>query len=475
MRRSEMLRFIAAALLFGVAAPRAGAEPAAQRYSAPITIAEAAPFVRVPLPPSVYAHSLQVGLRDLRVVDASGERVPFALLAPPRAPAASEQLRAATLYPLPHRPTNGGSWPSPVDVTVEGDRISVHRSAGRAAMPSAFQRVSPGWLVDLGEARPGEAPPRRLRLAWSGPAEFSVAYGLETSEDLRNWRAAPGGQVMALQSTTGTLTQPFVALPDGVGRFLRLAWLSSDSVPALTGAEALAPTPGLLPADAATELLFDASVEPAGRVAADAASRRALHFDLGGDLPLVDIDLRFAGGTRVVPARLQGRSRADAPWGDLGVVVFYRLERDGTVAESPAIAIRTQTRFIRVVPDERAGALDGPSTRLVVHAQLASLVFATSGQAPFRLLTGSADASEGALPASTLVPRLEQERQRFGRAEVGAFSEEPEVARAAERAEQVARLRPWLLWSILLAGVAVLAGLVWRLARSGLAPPAPKA
>lgn len=48
---------------------------------------------------------------------------------------------------------------------------------------------------------------------------------------------------------------------------------------------------------------------------------------------------------------------------------------------------------------------------------------------------------------------------------------------AAERefmkASQQARLRPWLLWSVLIAGVGVLAALVWRLARTGAAPSPP--
>lgn len=465
MRRSESIRAVVLSVLLGVAAHRADADPAPPRYSAPITIAEGAPFVRVALPPSVYAHSLQSDLRDVRVVDAHGERVPFALLAPPAAPQASEQVREATLYPLPPRPAQGGTWPAPVEVTVEGDRISVHRSAMRAAQPGAVAAASPGWLIDIGETRAGEAPPYRLRLAWSGPAGFSVGYALETSDDLRSWRSARGGQVMTLQSASGSLSQPFVPLP-GVGRFLRLIWLDAAAAPALTGATAFAPAVGVVAADAANELAFAPGAEPAGRAGLDAVSRHALHFDLGGDLPLRDVDLRFAGGTQLVPAQVQGRSRVDEPWRGLGAGVFYRLERDGAVAESPAIATPAHARFIRFVPDQRAGTFEGAKAQLVVHAPLAALVFATTGSPPFRLLAGSADAGEGALPAATLVPHLEQERQRFGRADIGTFSEAPEAARAAERAERLASLRPWLLWSVLLAGVAALAGLVWRLARS---------
>ena len=44
-------------------------------------------------------------------------------------------------------------------------------------------------------------------------------------------------------------------------------------------------------------------------------------------------------GTHVAPVRLQGRVRVDEPWRELGSGVFYRLERGGDVATSPAIAL----------------------------------------------------------------------------------------------------------------------------------------
>lgn len=479
MRRSERVTRWLIAIAAAGALPCAGiaatAEPQPYRYDAPIAIAKPAPFVELALPPSAYAHTMQGDLRDLRVVDARGERVPFALLAPRAAPALSERIREATLYPLPQRPKTGTAWPSPVEVTVEGDRISVRRSDASVAPSAASLRESPGWLIDLGDVSPGDASARRLQLRWSGPAEFSTTYAIETSADLRSWRAGPGGQLMALQSTAGALTQPIVALPEGAGRFVRLTWLDPAAAPALTGAAAVAPARELVAFDTATELVFAPGVEPAGRRDATSEARGALHFDLGGDLPLVDIDLRFASGTRVAPVRVQGRNRAEESWQELGGGVFYRLEREGAVAESPAVAMPSHARFLRIVPDERAAALDPQQTRLVVRAHLASLVFASSGEAPFHLLAGSPDARLGALPANTLVPQFDEERKRFGQATLGAFGEAPGVALAAEQSERQARLRPWLLWGVLVAGVLGLALLVWRLARSGRAAEPPTA
>ena len=462
-------RMLAAAALL-LAGGAGAADPAPYRYRAPIVVEQAAPFLQLALPPAAYGRVEQDGLRDLRIVDARGERVPFAVLPAPSTVHTSEQVREANLYPLPARPGAAGVWPSPVDVVVEGDRISVrrHGSATVAAPPPQ----SAGWLIDSGETRAGDPLPRSLRLAWSGPAEFSVAYRIETSDDLRQWRNGPSGQLMALQSPSGALTQPVVGLGDAPGRFVRLVWSEPAAAPVLTGATVLMAAKHEVAVDSARELTFAASAEPAGATA-DAAARRALQFDLGGALPLIDVDLRFAAGTHVAPVRLQGRLRSDQPWRDLGAGVFYRLERGADIGTSPAIALPITVRFLRVVPDERAAALDAATVRLVVHASLASLVFAAQGEPPFRLLAGSADAPAGALPVSAVVPQLESERARFGHASIGEFEVDSAAAHAAEEAARTARLRPWLLWAVLLVGVAGLGALVWRLARAGPAPQPP--
>ena len=162
------------------------------------------------------------------------------------------------------------------------------------------------------------------------------------------------------------------------------------------------------------------------------------------------------------------------PWRELAQGVFYRLERDGAVSESPALTVRETTRFLRAVPDERAAPLDAATTRLVVQAQLARLVFAAQGQPPYRLLAGAKDAPAGALPATTLVPQLDDERARFGRAESVRGPRSPRSRRQIEAEQRDARWRPWLLWSVLLAGVLGLGVMVWSLVRGTSAKAKPE-
>jgi Protein of unknown function (DUF3999) len=454
------------------AAAAAGADEPAYRYSAPIDVRQAAPFVRLPLPASAYGHTEQPDLRDLRIVDAAGARVPFALLLPRvRATQSTEQQRDATLYPLPPRPAAGQPWPAPVEVTVQGDRISVRQSRSQR-QPA---KNSPGWLFDLGDPkeRPRSDPPAgSLRLQWSGPAEFSAGFDIETSDDLRRWRPGGEGQVLALASPAGVLTQPSVTLPANAGRFVRLVWTEPGTAPVLTGAAVIAARQRSEMLDAPTEWAVAASAEPpGGKATNDVLAARALHFDLGGALPLVQIDLEFGAqstpATRIAPVRMQARSRADEPWRELAPAVFYRIERGSAVSSSPPLALQTTLRYLRIITDERAAPLDAAQARLVVQAQLASLVFAAQGQAPYTLLAGSAKAGTGALPIATLVPALDDERPRFGDATLGAWSESEQVVRQMQSQQRLAALRPWLLWAVLLAGVAGLAFMVWWLARAG--------
>jgi hypothetical protein len=441
------------------------ADEAAYRYSAPIAIERTAAFVQLPLPPSAYAHAAQAGLQDLRIVDARGERVPFALLAPRAADVqAVEQQRAATLYPLPARPSANGSWTSPVEVQVQGDRIRVI-SKGKPATTSGPAR-SGGWLFDLGERGRDDPPPQSLRVQWSGPTEFTAAFGFETSDDLRSWRHGGQGQLMALSSPGGALTQPTIVLPANAGRFVRLVWADAANAPAVTAASVIASRAHSQVLDAPTELTFAAGTEPVAAHAPDDPRRaRSLHYDLGGALPIQQVELRMGPGTRVLPAQRQGRSKGDEPWRDLTGAVFYRLERGGETSTSPPLPLHATVRYVRVVPDPRAAAPGAASTQLVVQAQLASLVFASQGQPPFALQAGSSNAAASALPVGTLVPALDDERARFGRATLGAWGEVAAVARAEGQQQRVAALRPWLLWSVLIVGVLALGAMVWRLAR----------
>ncbi|MCE2660091.1 MAG: DUF3999 domain-containing protein [Rubrivivax sp.] len=466
-------------------------------YQAPILIEQPAPFVRVPLPLQAYAHSTQGPLNDLRVVDAKGQRVPFALLpaAPEPAPAPALRWRDVTLYPLPPG-TTPGQASGPIELQIHHGRVRVLSpgSTGVATLPTRTEpatrsrSASPGWLIDLGEPDSGTDPARSLRLAWSGPTAFTAPYTLEHSADLRQWQAAGGGQLLALSGNgvagQQALSQPDVLLPPHTSRYVRLVWSSPPPHPDVTGARSPAPQPTPRPkADTTQRIHVPAQADPA---TAPGGAPPAWVFDLGAAVPLARIELQWPAGTagsRVLPTTVQVRNTADGAWQAVGSTVFYRVDGGpaGAAAarQPPAWELGRQARWLRLVPDPRAGTLPSEALQLVAHAELASLVFVPQGQPPFALRVGAprpaskatpvAAMPSGALPISTLVPDLSAEQARFGMASVGEWREDPAAVDRAQQAARLSQWRPWLLWAVLLGGVATLGAMVWRLARAGKA------
>ena len=480
------MRFEWRVVLLVAAAVPALAQPVdapSLRYAAPVVVSSPGAFVRLPLPPEAYARSRDGALADIRVVDATGVRVPFALLRARPDELGYDDVRVpVSIYPLPPQAA-AGTLPANVELRIDGGRLLLRTPAGAPLPAAAVPATRPGWLIDLGERKPDDPVPRQVELRWSGPAEFSAGYRLDSSADLRQWRPAGGGQVMALAGAAGapgattSLQQPRVALPANPGRYLRLRWTDPAAAPAVTAADAIAEKPRSRTLDAPATLKLAASPEPAGAAPADAQAARALHLDLGGVLDVRDLDLVLPPGTQVLPLRVQRRNTPAERWTDVAAAVAYRIERPadaGGTSFSPPLTLNVRTRYLRLVPDDRAPAIDSARTSAVARVQLASVVFAAQGTPPYRLQVGAppkAPLKDGALPLATLVPQPDAERARFGSAALGAFTEVPAVAQQVARDEQLAAWRPRLLWAVLLAGVAGLGFMVWRLARGGAAAP----
>lgn len=446
-------------LLMALLAAAALAAEQPHRVRAEIQPLRPGTFMQLALPPSVYAHSQQPQLADLRIVDAAGARVPFALLPPREAVQHEEErLHPVPLYALPRRVSPDAAIGLPLQVEVQGDRVRVRPLAGGAA---AAPRASPGWLIDLGERDTAQPPPRSLRLSWADATAFSAAFDLDTSATLRSWRSAGSGHLMSLPSAAGALVQREVPLPADHQRFVRLVWRDAASAPRLTGAQAVITRQRSEDRDPPVTLDLQSGFEPARE-----GNPAALHVDLGGAMPLRTLALRLPTGTQVLPVRVQARNGGNEPWRDLTSGVFYRLQREQSAdSVAPPLPLAGTARYLRLQVDPRSAPPDPSQTRVLVQVVPLSLVYAAQGKPPHVLLAGSANAPPGALPLSTLVPDLEGERARFGRAALGPWVEDSLAAQAADRRTQQARLKPALLWAVLIAGVAALGFVVWRLTR----------
>jgi len=153
-----------------------------------------------------------------------------------------------------------------------------------------------------------------------------------------------------------------------------------------------------------------------------------------------------------------------------GAIYDLALPGSGNLANKPIVIPPTPARHWRVRISEAGGGLGQGVPRLEVAWIPSEVVFLAGGMGPFKLLYGNADAQSLALaPGAILNP--------MGSEDVSHPSLQPGRAtlEAARLLGGATRLRPaapgpdwkrWILWSILLLGVGVLAYMAWRLLKA---------
>ena len=420
------------------------------------------------LPPAAYGHAEQDDLRDLRIVDARGERVPFALLAAAAGDGAARASRCARRRSIRCRRGRRRRR-----LAVAGRRRRRRRSHQRAAprrpadTRGAAPRESGGWLIDSGETRRRRAA-AAAACACAGRARPSSRppTAIETSDDLRQWRARgqrPGDGVAIAEparwrsrSSACPRRRPLRSPASGPSR---------GAAPVLTGASVLVAERQRVAVDSARELTFAPSPEPAGARAPDAARARAA----------LRSRRRPAAGRRRPALRRRHARRAGAPAGPRARRRAVARARRRRLLSPRARRRRRQLAGARRCRRRSASCAWFPTSaprRSTASTRAWSSMrrwrrssSPTQGEPPFRLLAGSRDAPAGALPVARVVPQLEQRaaalrsrrrsarsRRRGGRARrrAGVAPGAPAALAALGRADRRRRR---------------LGALVWRLAR----------
>lgn len=414
------------------------------------------PWYRLSIPMSVQLSAAHADLRDLRVFDAEGEALPYALVAGSERQASTPHEAEVRLFPL--RGTSAADATQPnlrVQRNTSGTIVEVlPENAGPAA------ETLRGWLLDASAVT---FPLERLRLDWSSPEEGFQRFSVEASDDLEHWQAwGRTDRPLDLQRRThrrqrGQASRPPGPLPAsglaGRGNRGRPPWRP----PARQHAEHRA---------GADDLVRAAGRAPGG----DGEYRWQLPLAL--PLQRVRVSLEQALTHTIVPVELSGRDRTEnasprreAAWSSLARGVLYRLPIDGrnvqqNELELPGWAVRE----LRLQVDQRGTGLGPEVPSLSVGLPASELVFLVRGSPPYRLAFGKPGAQSAALPLGVLIPGYtESKRATLGSASLG---EPLEVAMAAAAPAPGSDWKKIGLWAVLLLGVALLVIMAMSLLRS---------
>ncbi len=416
-------------------------------YALPLQVDEGAPLHRVSVPLAVYRHTRRADLGDLRVLNAAGETVPYAVRSPP-----GDSTRERSPVALSHFPLHG----DPVRAT---QAIELRVRAGDAEVelrtdgPNVLSVPVSAYLLD---ARLLEDPVKALALQWpAGTPDFSVSIQVEASDDLASWHTIVGTAPLAnLEFAGQRLVRNRIEFAPTRAKFLRLSWPAGAPAPALE-------TVSAQPADARVESERIALRVP-GTASTEVAGEFA--FDLGAHVPVERVQLELPQPNTIANVSLFLRAGDDRPWDLVAQGVAYRLvAAGGEVTNAPFAVGRRQARHWRLQVSPGGGGLGAGAPQLVAQWVPHDVVFAARGTAPFELVYGSASATAAAVPLSSFTSA--QDDNRSLQLAVARAGEEVVAGGTARIDRKPFAWRTIVLWGVLILAVVVLAWMALRLSR----------
>jgi len=439
--------------------------PADYSHALALTVTGKQGVVSFRLPQAVYLHSRSAELADLRLFDANGAKLPFALYVP------SPQIRMRQQsWPVKRFPvTSSQSQPQTVDglsldikTSADGALLSVKTKPGKRAQ-GGEQQALVGLVLDVG--KPG---PLIGALRFAPPASrpaYSAQIWLEVSDDLQHWDTAGAAELSWLVNGQETLANDRLEFAPRRFHYARLHWRDGE---ALEFAE--------ITAEAVEQTADAPSLEKLALPPAPGRKPNDWLYRAGPAIPVEKIELRFSepnvvlpadiGTYRERPAQLPGQP---STWvfQPLGRHVFYQISQAGSLRRSGDWPVPVSHYAEWVVRPQTASA---SRPEIVLFWQPATLVFLAAGQAPYTLAFGREGAKPAAAELAQVAPGFSaQELAHIEPAEAGPLQTRPAsatgTASAAQAAAAAAQHRSLILWGVLLAGVAVLGTMVWRLLR----------
>lgn len=440
------LRWAVLALLFPVAASQASTA-SEYAYAFPLNTKASAEAYRVVLDPGIYAAANpSADLRDLVVINALGQPVPFGPLPP-------------TPLKRYHFEQTTRLIPVPVSAAMH-DGVRVERSTSGGIVIS---QPAPGnaperpqqWLLDAGR----EVSLDRMELqATSLRQDFQLHLAVDASNDLREWSAlANDVSVTRVHNGDDNVEQLSMDLGDaGPARYYRLRLVNGD----IDWSTDHAPSVALVGSysDAAAERSSQLQWLPVTA----SSSGSDYDYTLPAALPVEAVKVALpttnaAARVQLLPPQGQGASnwvavstlelvRAAGNGGDATarfaprLVQHLRLHSDTPLAQAPIVS---------------AGWLPP------------QYVFMAEGSGPYRLLVGSYAARRGDYPVDTALERMRAGNGADWLPPVATLG--PRVDAAGPAALAAPKVpydwtRP-LLWVVLIAGALLVAGMALSLLR----------
>jgi hypothetical protein len=415
------------------------------------------PMYILQLSEDIYRTVRRPDLGDIRVFNGAGEAVPHSLRAVDADPQTVGRKDAVPFFPYDQSslPVNRSDLSLHVTRNSSGTIVDIVPPSPDSATPGIS-----GYLLDLSEAQPVN---HELEFFWRDNRESSMyTVSIEQSNDLVRWTSLVGRATLAdLQYAGQRIERRTVQLPYKPMRYLRLTWQENGPPLELTAVTGYSRIIAARQERQWLEL-YNGKLQAAGETV-------AIDFHTDYHLPASAAQLRFPETNSIARVALQSRANDKAGWITRCEQVFYSLTLDGTgLQNEPCTFPPTADPIWRLaVREDGAGLRSGNRVPTLQIGWFPSeLVFLGRGAPPYLLAFGSGRLEQRAKNNDSdmifQALRTESGSRITSRAVLGK-----RIALGGESVLQPpAPARPWkkwLLWTVLILGVGLLAVLARNL------------
>ena len=426
------------------------------KAQAPIELQGPGPYYELTLPIEAHLAAHFPDLRDMRVLNAQGEAVPFSTIrGQSRTEQAVEQSQVAW-FPLYSATATPDAVPEiRVERRADGTVVSVKGTESG----DAGGRKLRGYLLDLSQNKHAL---HKLELDWDPAATGFQLLSVEASDDLQHWRSWLGSaQLARLEFNGERIERNQIELPGGRADYLRLTWREPQVAPALRSVTLTSGTSTERPAP----LAWSAAMPPAR------AGEGEYEWELPRRLPVEQLRISLPQVNVLAPVEVWGRddARANASWRLLARTVLYRLQIDGKEWQQNEIVLSGQpVKSIRLKLDARSGGLGSDKPSLSVALTSRQVLFLARGDGPFLLAVGNPQAKAAELSPATLIPGYGTANALpISTARLGTM--EPAQGAAAQPQRDAGPVslnwRTATLWAVLLMGIGTVGAMAVYLLR----------
>jgi hypothetical protein len=465
----DRLRSAGVFLAFVATAANAGPAdgPGDYSHTIPLSVSGKQAVVQLPLPRAVYLEARSADLRDLRLFDAAGTSLPFALFEPEHPSQESKSMAPVAVFPVRAPASSASPLPEGLQIRTDahGAVISVTAPQTHSAGDTLLSLV-----LDL-QAAPGTAQARETApisaIALTLPAgidNYNARLTLDGSDDLQHWETLADSAVSWLVNSQGaSVRKDRIEFAPHTFRFVRIRWLEGTPVEfAAIAAERVVHK--YIPAQRESVVL---QAKP-GTVGQD------LLYDAPIAVPAESLGLELQGRNVVFPALVgQYRKQTGSGPGSVASVqlqavvntTFFNLTQGGQQRASSDIDI-APTHASQWVVRPATTTAERPGLRL--RWTPAHIVFVAGGKGPHTLAFGrtGVQAQTSQVPLAQVAPGFStRELALLEQAKAGDPVRRDGAGRDGSEgaADANAGKRSTWLWALLVCGVAALAAMAWKL------------